>query len=108
MSLHASERETVITTTDDANEVRIWTAQRRHIGRLRRHPAYVEVAHGTHEGTEWAEFTIAAELWNPATGAKRARKPLTDEQRAAAGERLRKAREAGAEVPPWEIEEDED
>lgn len=94
MSLHASERETTVTSTDGDDTVRIWTAQRRHIGRLRRHPAYTEVASGFHDGSEWAEFTIPADRWNPATGAKRERAPLTDEQRQAAAQRLAAAREA--------------
>lgn len=92
MSLHAAERETTVASTDGDDTVRIWTAQRRHIGRLRRHPAFTEVKSGYHDGTEWAEFTIAADQWNPASGAKR-KSNLTDEQRQAAADRLRAARE---------------
>ncbi len=92
MSLHASERETTVTTTDDDDTVRIWSAQRRHIGRMRRHPAFTEVASGLAEGSEWAEFTIPADQWSPATGAKR-RSGLSDEQKRAAAERLRAGRQ---------------
>lgn len=92
MSLHASERETTVTTTDADDTVRIWSAQRRHIGRMRRHPAFMEVAAGEHDGTAWAEFTIPADQWSPATGAKR-KSNLTDEQKRAAAERLAAARE---------------
>jgi len=94
VSLHASERETTIASTDADETVRIWSAQRRHIGRMRRHPAFTEVGSGFHDGSEWAEFTIPADQWNPASGAKR-KSNLTDEQRAAAAERLAKARGAG-------------
>ena len=90
-SLSAAERETTVTTTDADDVVRIWTAQRRYLGRLRRHPSYTEVKSGTHGGTEWAEFTIPASEWNPATGAKR-KVTMTDEQRAASAARLRAVR----------------
>ena len=90
-SLSAAERETTVTITDADDVVRIWTAQRRYLGRLRRHPSYTEVKSGTHGGTEWAEFTIPASEWNPATGAKR-KVTMTDEQRAASAARLRAVR----------------
>lgn len=95
MSLHASERETTVSSTDDADEVRIWSAQRRHIGRMRRHPSFTEVRSGFHDGSEWAEFTIPADQWNPASGAKR-KSGLSDEQKRAAADRLRAGREGGA------------
>lgn len=91
--LTAPERETTVTVTDDSDVVTIWTAQRKHITRLRKNPAFAEVASGHYGSTEWAEFTIPAESWNPASGAKR-RVSLTAEQRAAAADRLRAAREA--------------
>ena len=90
-SLSAAERETTVTITDADDTVRIWTAQRRYLGRLRRHPSFTEVKSGTHGGTEWAEFTIPASEWNPATGAKR-KVTMTDEQRAASAARLRAVR----------------
>ena len=92
-SLSAAERETTVTITDADDMVRIWTAQRRYLGRLRRHPSFTEVKSGTHGGTEWAEFTIPAAEWNPATGAKR-KSNMTDEQKAALAERLRAVRAA--------------
>ena len=94
-SLSAAERETTVTITDADDMVRIWTAQRRYLGRLRRHPSFTEVKSGTHGGTEWAEFTIPARDWNPATGAKR-KSNMTDEQKAALAERLRAVRGAQA------------
>ena len=93
VSLSSDERETVITVTDADPVVRIWTAQRRHITRMRKHDSFTETATGYHGGTEWAEFTIPATDWNPATGAKRKRN-LTDEQRQALADRLAKSREA--------------
>lgn len=94
-SLSAAERETTVTITDADDTVRIWTAQRRYLGRLRRHPSYTEVASGFHGGSEWAEFTIPARDWNPATGAKR-KVAMTDERKAALAERMRAARGAQA------------
>jgi hypothetical protein len=90
-SLTAAERETIINASDADDLVRIWTAQRRHITRLRNNPSFTEVATGHYGTTEWAEFTIPADSWSAASGAKR-RVTLTDEQRQAAAERLRAAR----------------
>lgn len=92
-SLSAAERETTVTATDADDTVRIWTCQKRYLGRLRRHPSFTEVATGFHGSTEWAEFTIAAADWNPATGAKR-KSGMTDAQKAALAERLRAVRKA--------------
>jgi hypothetical protein len=92
-NLTAPERETTVTVCDDSDHVLIWTAIRKHITRLRKSPAFTEVRTGYYGSTEWAEFTIPADQWNPATGAKR-RSSLTPEQRAAAADRLRAARSA--------------
>ena len=91
-SLTPYERETTVNASDGDQVVRIWTAQRKHITRMRRHDSFTETATGYHGGTEWAEFTIPASDWNPASGAKRKRN-LTDEQRQALADRLAKARE---------------
>lgn len=92
-SLSSDERETVITVTDADQSVHIWTAQRRHITRMRKHDSFTETGSGYHGTTEWASFTIPARDWNPASGAKRKRN-LTDEQRQALADRLAKARES--------------
>lgn len=76
-SLTAVERETTVTTTDEDDEVRIWTCRPKHLTALRRHPAFTEVASGFYGTTEWAEFTIAEQLWSPATGAKRKGHPVS-------------------------------
>lgn len=91
-NLNAYERETIVNANDEDETVRIWTAQRRHITRLRRHPGATEVASGSHGKTPWAEFTIPAKLWNPVTGIKRRSAGLSEEQRAAAVQRLAQAR----------------
>lgn len=93
-SLSAEERETTVTSTDADPLVRIWTNQRRHLSRLRNNDAYTEIGSGFDGTTEWAEFTIHTTQWNPATGAKRKRKPLTEEQRAALADRLHDARQS--------------
>ena len=92
-SLSSDERETVITVTDADQSVHIWTAQKRHITRMRKHDSFTETATGYHGTTEWASFTIPARDWNPASGAKRKRN-LTDEQRQALADRLARSREA--------------
>ena len=53
----------------------------------------VEVETGTTMGSEWADFRVPADRWslNGAIKAKRT-STMTDEQRAAAAERLRAAR----------------
>lgn len=78
-SLNAFERETTINASDGDPVVRIWTAQRTVLTQCRRDDAFTEVRHGFHGSTEWAEFTIPADRWNPRTGRKR---QLSEEQRA--------------------------
>ena len=56
-NLTAAERETTITLCDDDELVRIWTAQRPVITRLRKNAAYTEVASGAIGTSPWAEFT---------------------------------------------------
>lgn len=85
------ERETVITTTDADELVRIWTAQRRYIGALKRNGKFTLVCEGTYGSSVWAEFTIPAAEWNPASGAKRS-VTMSDERKAELAERLRAAR----------------
>lgn len=64
------------------------------ITKFRKDDRFTETAAGTHlDGSAWAEFTIPADRWNPASGAKRSRN-LSEEQRAAVAERLKKGREA--------------
>lgn len=90
-SLNGSERETTVVATDDSDVVVIWSAQRKHITRMRKHGAFTEIRNGFYGTTEWAEFTVPADRWSPA-GVKRVRN-LTTEQREQAVARLRAARE---------------
>lgn len=92
MSLNGFERETVVTTSDGDDLVRIWTAQRTVITRINRDSRFTVVDSGEHDGSRWVSATIPAEKWSPVTGVKRTR-TMTDEQKAAAAERLRAARE---------------
>lgn len=78
-SLNPFERETVINMSDGDEMVRIWTAQRKVLTQCRKDAAFREVASGFRGSTEWAEFTIPADRWNPRTGRKR---QLSEEQRA--------------------------
>jgi hypothetical protein len=87
----AEERETVVNATDADAEVRIWTAQRAYIGKLRRHPKFTETRSGYVDGSEWAEFVIPRDQWNPASGAKRST-AMSSEQKAAVAERLARSR----------------
>lgn len=91
-TLLAEERETTVTVTDADPNVLIWSARRKDITRLRKHPKAVETGSGFIDGTEWASFTVPSDQWSPASGIKRVSN-LTDEQKAAGAERLRKARE---------------
>ena len=91
-SLVAEERETVITVTDADELVRIWSAQKRSITKMRKNPAFTEVGHGVHGTTEWAEFTTPADRWSPC-GVKR-RTNLTKQQRIDQVKRLQAVRDA--------------
>lgn len=93
MSLSSFERETIVTTSDGDDLVRVWTAQRTAITRISRDTRFTIVDSGEHEGTRWVSATIPADKWNPVTGAKRNR-TMTDEQKRAAADRLRAARRA--------------
>lgn len=74
--LSAAERETVINTSDDDDQVRIWTCQRTVITSLRKKPhQFHEVQSGYHGSTEWAEFTIPVTDVNWGALAKRKGSP---------------------------------
>lgn len=90
----AAERETVATGTAADEEVVISSSQRKHITKLRKHPAFTEIHSEMIDGTEYAVFTIPADDWNPATGGKRKRQ-MTPEQVEAARERMQAMRNDG-------------
>ncbi len=84
--MNSFERETVINSSDGDELVRIWTAQRTYITKMRRDAAFTETGAGTIEGTDWATFTIPADRWSP-LGPRRS-KNLTPEQREAMSKRM--------------------
>lgn len=91
--MNAYERETTVTTSDGDELVHIYTCQKRYITKLRRNSRVNEVKTGVHDGTEWAQFTVAASDWNPVTGVKRNTKPLTEAQKEVLRQQLNKLRE---------------
>jgi len=94
--MNADERETTVNATDGDTTVRIWSAQRRAITAMRKHPSFTQIRTGTHDGSVWAEFTIPADQWNVTRGAKRKGTPLSPDQREAAAARLRSVKPSGA------------
>jgi hypothetical protein len=92
-SLTAPERETVITFSDDADELAyVWTAQRRVITKLRANPSAELVTEGTIGTTGWAEFRLPARLISFRT--RTTHRSLSIEARQAASDRLAQARAA--------------
>ena len=89
------ERETVIVQNDEDETVRIWTMQKKVITAMRKKLSdeVREIASGTSDGFEWAEFLVDADRYDPARGIKR-RLVLTDEQRKQRGEQLAAGRKA--------------
>ena len=84
------EQETTITLGRTDNVARIYTSDSRYLNRFRNHPLATEIE----GGDDWANFTVPANKVNLAKIFKAARKPLTEEQRRAAAERLAKIRGA--------------
>lgn len=84
------EQETTVTAVRNGSAVYVYTANPVHLRRLRKDDRATEVS----GGDDWGNFTIPSSSFDPIKGFKRARRPLTDEQREAASERLRAAREA--------------
>lgn len=83
------EQETVISWLR-GDKARIYTAYPPHLRRLRAEDRAIELR----GGEDWAEFEVEAGAFNPLTGFKRKTRPMTEEERQAASDRLRKAREA--------------
>ena len=96
MSWTLDEQETIVNATRADEVVRIYSAIPAHIRRLKKRENVTLVRSWSEDGHEVCEFTVASGKWNPVTGVKRNR-VMTDEQKAAAAERLRKAREGRLE-----------
>ena len=93
-TLTPDERETTLTMSDGDDHVRINTAQRTVITRLRRKPEiFTETASGHFGSTEWAEFTCPKDRFNLGAAA-RPKREMTDEQRQAIAARLNAHRAA--------------
>jgi len=92
------ERETHIGFNAASDKVSFYSDVPKHIRALKKDPRVTLTKEGTFaDGTRFAYFECDAKGWSPLSGPKRTRK-LTPEQRKAAAERMRKAREAKREV----------
>lgn len=87
--LSMEEQETTVVRARLAEWTVIETTVPTDITALRARSGFVEEASGYFGTTEWARFRIRSSEWNPARGAKRR---MTEEQKRAAGERLRQLR----------------
>lgn len=85
------EQETTITFGRSEPVARIYTSDSRHLRKLRADDRATEVR----GGEDWAEFTVPMDQVNPLKFFKTQRKPMTDEQRAVAAERMRRLRAEG-------------
>jgi hypothetical protein len=83
-----AEQETTVTAGRDDDTVQVWTNNTVHLRRLRKDPRATE-----HKGDETSgHFTIPADMFDPLKGFRRARRQMTDDERAAASARLAAAR----------------
>lgn len=82
------EQETTVTAGRDDSVVRIWSNHLPHVRKLRKDKRVVQKSGDDTEG----HFEIAASDYDPLVGFRRKGRKLTDEQRAAAAERLANAR----------------
>ncbi len=93
-TLTADERETTLTMSDGDDLVRINTAQRTVITKLRRKPeVFTETASGHFGATEWAEFTCPKDRFNLGAAA-RPKREISEAQREAALANVVRARAA--------------
>lgn len=89
------EQETVVVNNLGDDVVHIWSNVARDITKLERHPGVNIIESGRHGRTRWIKATVPMGQWSPTSGIKRKRtSTMTDEQKVAAAERLKKAREA--------------
>lgn len=94
-AMQFSEQETAIAYSAADDTVQIWTCIPADVRALRKDDRFTETKSGTYnDGTDWAQFEIPRKRWSTPRGARTTR-AMTDEQRAAAADRLRNARKAG-------------
>jgi hypothetical protein len=86
------EQETTVTAGRDEEWVSIWTNNPVHARRLDKDPRAEKTKDGPDEFGGW--YRIRATDFDPLKGFRRAPRVMTDEQRAAAVERLANARKA--------------
>lgn len=91
MSFTKYERETSVNFNDDETDARVYTANRALIRRLTANAGATLVESGEHEGSPWAVFTMPKRLVSFRQPS--AKRQMTPEQREAARERLRAARQ---------------
>jgi hypothetical protein len=84
------EQETTVTAIRAEGLVYIYTANPVHLRRLRKDDRATEVA----GGDDWGRFTLPASAFDPLKGFKRKGRVMTEDEKAAAGERLAAARAA--------------
>lgn len=105
--MNASERETTITYADGDEVVQIYTCIRRDITAMSKKEQFVEIERGFYPGKVlWAKFEILREDFDVARAAKTKRN-LSDEQRQALSDRLKKARYNSATSAAADAEESE-
>lgn len=93
MGLLLAEQETTVTVDFGERLVRVCTSVPKRIRAMRKDAAFTEASSETVDGEEVSvRFTVPESEWSPVTGCKRGRK-LSDEQRKALTDRLKKVRE---------------
>ena len=93
----ALERETTVTMSDGDPLVHIYTMQAKFINRLKKNPRVTLLDEGVYENSPWASFSVPKDEYSPVSGVKgKPRAPLTTEQKQAAADRMKKARDARA------------
>jgi hypothetical protein len=88
------EQETTVTAGRDDEFVLIWTNNPVHARRLEKDSRVVKVSGSSDPDEIGGQYKIPSDQFDALKGFKRASKPMSPEQRAAAAERLRSAREA--------------
>lgn len=84
MSLHALERETVVSFNDAEEMALVFTHQRRVITALKKNPAAVLLEEGVFETTRWARFAFPKSL----ISFRKKRRTLDDAERSLRAARL--------------------
>lgn len=97
MALTKYEQETHVSMNREEDEVRVFTANARHIRAIQKDDrftiTYINYDPETNE-VDSINATISVEHYDPLTGLKRKKRELSDEERAAMGQRLAEARAA--------------